>query len=214
MPSRRWWGLMARGIMLAGAPLAAQDAIAAGELPPVGYGALNQDQLTVRFGAQDLEIRFAPLDERLLRLLAPDAYRTLRGLVDERRAAIDSAAAVEGISAPGLVLVSFFARQRDARFEPENLSLIWRGQLERPAAILPINANFSGRQLGTRQQASAIYLYSQPVPVFEPFAISYNGVTSGGWEQALPRIDRERSRVLARWQTERDRGRDSVATPP
>jgi hypothetical protein len=210
-------GALAGLLLLGAVPLRAQDAIAVGDLPPVGYGSFNQDQLSVRFGAQDLEIRFLPLDERLLRLLAKDAYASLHGLVEERQVSIDSVARAEGIAAPGLVLVSFFALRRDARFEPGNLNLLYRNQLERPAAILPYTANFTSRQLGVRQQASAIYVFAQPIPVFEEFGITYNGTTSNAWNQALSRIQRERSRVLARWQTERERGNrgaDTVSVKP
>lgn len=184
----------------------AQEGVATADLPPVGYGSFNQEQLSVRFGALDLEVRFLPLDERLLRLLARDAYESLHGLVVERQVRIDSVARQSGVSLPGLALVSFFALRRDARFEPENLALLYRNQLRRPAAILPYTANFSSRQLGVREQATAIYVFDEPLPVFEEFGISYGSYTTSGWKEALRRIERERARVLARWQTERERG--------
>lgn len=51
-----------------------QEAIPGGELPPVGYGSLRQDNVSMRLTLSDLELRLLPLDERLLRLMAPDAY--------------------------------------------------------------------------------------------------------------------------------------------
>lgn len=183
----------------------AQEGVASANLPPAGYGTFNQEQLSVRFGAQDLEVRFLPLDERLLRLLAPDAYESLHGLVVERQAQIDSVSRQNGVSSPGLALVTFFALGRDARFEPENLTLIYRNQFQRPAALLPYTANFSSRQLGVREQATAIYIFAAPLPVFEEFGITYGGATTSAWKDLLPRIDRERARVIARWQTERAR---------
>ena len=65
----------------------------------------------------ELEVRFVPLDQRVTRLLARDAYESLEGLVHSRRASIDSVARMYGISAPGLALVTFFGPGR-ARFDP------------------------------------------------------------------------------------------------
>jgi len=89
------------------------------DLPPPGFGVLNQDHISVRFTTGDLEVRFLPLDERVLRLVAKDGYESLRGLIDTRRAAIDSAARETGITDPGLALVTFFALRSDARFVEE-----------------------------------------------------------------------------------------------
>ena len=63
-----------------------------GQMIPVGLGRLNQDDISLRLASGDLEIRFVPLEERTLRLLAPDAYRALHDTRESRRAAIDSAA--------------------------------------------------------------------------------------------------------------------------
>lgn len=202
--SRPWTATLT--ILLACAGRArAQDGVVSGDLPPVGFGSFNQEQISVRFGAQDLEVRFMPLDERLLRLLAPDAYESLHGLVVEREAQIDSVSRLNGISNPGLALVTFFALRRDARFEPGNLTLLYRNQFQRPASLLAYTANFSSHQLGVREQATAIYVFDAPLPVFEEFSITYGTATSNAWKDALRRIERERARVIARWQTERER---------
>ncbi len=184
-------------------PAVAQGELAGGELPPPGYGALNQDQLSIRLASSDIEVRFVPLDERVLRLLAPDAYASLHGLVVSRQAAIDSAASASGLSTPGLALVSFFGRRSDARFDPENLSLSYHNQLWRPAAIVPYSSNFGGRQLDVRQQAIGIYLFESPLPVYEAFDVVYGSMTSNAWQDVLLRIERERNRVVSRWQSEK-----------
>ncbi len=170
------------------------------DLPPPGFGVLNQDHISVRFTTGDLEVRFLPLDERVLRLVAKDGYESLRGLIDTRRAAIDSAAREIGITDPGLALVTFFALRSDARFDPENLNLLYRNQLERPLAMIPVTGNFTGRQLNVRTQASAIYLFEIPLPVFEVFELTYGGVQSGAWSEALRRLERARVQVQARVQ--------------
>lgn len=201
MKCRARWGLgLLIGLALAAGPGAAQEAIAGGELPPAGYGSLNQDNVNVRILLSDIEVRFLPLDERLIRLLAPDAYESLHGLVVSRQGVIDSAARVAGLTSPGLALVSFFARRSAAQFDPENVALSYRNQFERPAAIVPYTANFSSRQLDVRRQATAIYLFDEPLPVYERFDVVY-GTTQSSWsDDILRRIEIERVRVQSRSQ--------------
>jgi hypothetical protein len=207
MRTLRWpWAGMLLLLLACAGRVRAQDGGVATDLPPVGYGSFNQEQLSVRFRAQDIDVRFLPLDERLLRLLSRDAYASLHSLVVEFQGRIDSVARQGGLSDPGLALVTFFGLQAEARFEPENFLLLYRNQFRRPSAILPYTANFSSRQLGVRQQATAIYVFDAPLPVFEEFGIAYGASTTSAWREALRRIERERARVIARWQTERERG--------
>jgi hypothetical protein len=197
---RMRWILASCAFMSLGASSGAAQVPVDADLPPAGYGVLNQDHISVRFTTGDLEVRFLPLDERVLRLVAKDGYESLRGLIDTRRAAIDSAAREAGLTDPGLALVTFFALRSDARFDPENLNLLYRNQLERPLAMIPVTGNFTGRQLNVRTQASAIYLFQIPLPVFELFELTYGGVQSGGWSEALRRLERARVQVQARVQ--------------
>jgi hypothetical protein len=190
-------------LCLSVSPARAQSPTPGSDLTPVGYGALNQDQLSVRLSIGDIEVRFLPLDEGLLRLVAKDGYESLHALVADRKEQIDSAAREAGLTDPGLALVSFFGLRDDARYDPANLSLGYRSHFYRPAAIVPITGNFSGRQLAVRRQASAIYLFEVPIPIFEQFDVEYGGVQSRAWADILPRLERERNRVLSRWQAER-----------
>ncbi len=176
----------------------AQTGTGGGDLPPAGYGTLNQGDLNLRFGVADIEVRFLPLDERILRLLGPDAYASLHGLVQSRGAALDSIAQSAGISTPGYALVSFFALRPDAQYDPDNLSLFIRNQLYRPIGILPFTGDFNARRLDVRQSATAIYVFESPIPVYEEFQVVYGPRTSEGWRDVLPRIERERARVMAR----------------
>jgi hypothetical protein len=185
-------------VVLAPTPGAAQDPIAGGELPPPGYGSLKQDNVSLRISSSEIEVRFMPLDERLIRLMAPDAYQSLHGLVDSRKGAIDSAARLAGLTDPGLALVTFFALRSAARFDPDLVNLTYRSSFVRPAGIVPYTGNFTGRQLDVRQQASAIYLFEQPLPVFEPFQVVY-GSSEAAWnDEVLRRIGIERVRVQSR----------------
>ena len=178
-------------------PAIGQSGDRARPLPP-GYGSLTQDDLALRVRNDDLEIRFVPLDPRITPLLAKDAYHSLRGLVETHRRAIDSAASRAGVAQPGLALVSFFGRRPDARFDPQTLTLLIRNRVFRPLGVIPINPRFTSQQLGVREQASAIYLFEEDIPVDDSFILSYADLQSEDWQRRQPILDRERARVASR----------------
>lgn len=179
-------------------PPATPDSQAANDLVPVGYGRLNQDDLSIRLGAGDLEIRFVPLEERTLRLLAPDAYRALHDLRESRRAGIDSTARRFGAAAPGTALITFFAARAGQNFQPQDVAITFQNQEFRAIGIIPISANFSGQQLGARGQASALYVFEIPVPVLQEFTLSYQAARTDTWRSRITAIQREQDRVMMR----------------
>src|SRR5689334_10288569 len=134
-------------------PPAPVDSQSSNDMVPVGYGRLNQDDLSIRLSAGDLEIRFVPLEERTLRLLAPDAYRALHDLRESRRAVIDSTARRFGAAAPGTALLTFFAARAGQNFQPQDVAISVQNQEFRAIGIIPISTNFTGQQLGARDQA-------------------------------------------------------------
>jgi hypothetical protein len=187
-------------------PATGQSGERARPLPP-GFGSLSQNDLALRVGNDEIEIRFVPLDPRITPLLAPDAFQSLRALVETHRRAIDSVAARAGVAQPGLALVSFFGQRPDVRFDPQTLTLLIRNRVFRPMGVIPINAKFTSQQLGVREQASALYLFEETIPVDDSFTLSYGSLSSGDWEGKQPILDRERARVAARSRGER---RDTV----
>jgi hypothetical protein len=172
-------------------------------LPPPGYGSLTQNDLSLRVRNSELEVRFLPLDERVMRLLAGDSYESLRRLVHTRRPSIDSIANRAGVSRPGLALVTFFGLQSNARFDPQTLTLIIRNRVFRPLGIVPFSPRFSAQQLNVRDQVSGIYLFQEEIPVSDSFTLSYNALVSDDWQSKQRLLDRERARVSARSRTAR-----------
>ena len=196
----RVFSLVLLAAVVAAPAAVAQDSAATqaqGDLPPAGFGTLNQDDIALTLRQEDLEIRIVPLDERVLRLLAPDAYASLHGILQARSAQVDSIGRRNGVAVPGILFVTFFARRNGARFDPQNLNVLIRNQLYRAIGIVPYSSNFNAQQLDVRQQASGLFLFEPTLPVFEPFAVSY-GATSSDWEGKLTRIQRERGRVMGR----------------
>lgn len=167
-------------------------------LTTVSYGTLTQNDLALRMRNDDVEIRFIPLDPKIARLLANDAFQSLRSLVETRRRAIDSVASRAGVTEPGLALVSFFGVREASRFDPQTLTVRVRNRALQPLGLIPIDAGFTSQQLNVREQASAIYLFEEDLPVDDAFTLSYGALVSEDWQSKQPIIDRERARVSAR----------------
>ena len=184
--------------LLAAAPALAQDDSRALDPLQPGFGTLKQSDLALRLRSDELEVRLVPLDQRVTRLLARDAYESLESLVRSRRYSIDSLAKISGISEPGLALVTFFGGREGARFDPSNLNLGIRNQILRPRGIVPFSPRFTSQQLDVREQVSAIYLFEELLPVTDAFTFSYQGRVSEDWQNKQRLLDRERGRVAAR----------------
>jgi glycosyltransferase involved in cell wall biosynthesis len=197
---RRVGGWAARGAVLCAAlqpaypptRLRAQDSI------PGGYGSLRRDDIAVRLATDQVELQVLPLDEQVIRLLAPDTYRSLAGLITARRAAIDSLAQRAGVTRPTLVLVTFFGLVPQARFTPEDVNIVSHGQLFRPGGIVPLSPRWGSNQLDAREQATAIYVFEDGISVREDLTVSYQALSSDAWARSVRALDQERTRVRAR----------------
>lgn len=189
-------GAAVLGLLSACAPnrLPAQDSL------PAGFGTLRRDDIVVRLTTGQVEVQILPLDEQVIRLLAPDTYQSLTSLLQSRQAEIADAASRAGVDQPTLVMVSFFGVVPQARFTPEDVNISSRGRLFRPVSIVPITPTWSSYQLDARQQAVAIYLFEPGIGVREQLSVSYEGRTSDTWSRSVRLLERERARVLSRAQ--------------
>jgi hypothetical protein len=172
--------------------LAAQDTI------PPGYGTLRRDDVAVRLATGTIEVQVLPLDEQVIRLLAPDTYRSLAQLVQSRADEIAEAAARGGTEHPTLVMVTFLGVVPGARFNPEELFITSHGRLFRPIGIVPLSPTWNSFQLDARQQAAAIYLFEPGISFAEQLTVSYQGQSSDAWSHSLRLLEQERARVKAR----------------
>jgi hypothetical protein len=168
------------------------------QLPPEAYGSLTQSDLTLRVVTPEIEVRMVPLDQRVARLMAPDAYRSLRGLVESRRTSIDSIARRSGTSRPGMALVTFYGQQAGIRFDPQRVAVTFRNQYLQPIGIVPYSPRFNSQQLDVREQVSGIYLFQEELPVGDSFRFSYGSFNSDDWQNKQVMLDRERARVSGR----------------
>jgi len=198
---RRWIGIsaLAAVLHLAGSPAAGQAPVDTTGLLPAGYGTLSIDDITLTLTTEVLDIRFVPLDERVLRLAKPSVDSSMHQLIDQFKSQIQDAATRSGISSPGLALITFYSRQSGARYEPQDFSILSPGREYRPVAVIPYSNNFNNGQLDLRQRASAIYLFEEPLPVETNFGVRYGATTAAdAWTGIRLRLDREKSRVISR----------------
>lgn len=185
-----------------------------GTMPPMGLGSLTQEQISVSIANSQLTVRFQPLNERLLRLLAPDAYRALSGMIASRRVAIDSISRYSGASQPGLILVTVYGNRPDARFDASSVGVSVDARRINPVGIIPLNANFSRQQLPQQAVGQGLYVFSEELPVYSPMVFSYGSEAVEGWAQKIATFDRELARVSSRARSqETQEVSDSSAKP-
>lgn len=188
----------AMAVALGAATTVAVAAAQTGDLPPAGYGTLRQDQVAVRLIAGTVAVRALPLDERVIRLLAPDAYRSLHELAVSRATEIAAAARNARADSVALVMVTFYGLQPQTQFSPDQVYIVSQNQEFRPIGIIPLTPGFGESRVDQRQQAVAIYLFEQGVDVMRPLIVSYGAQRSEAWDASLRLLDAERARVISR----------------
>src|SRR5215217_6609837 len=105
-------------------------------LIPVGYGTLRQDDVAITLQQNGVRITAIPLDETVIRTLAPDSYRALRATLDARRQQIMQRAGLRGIREPRVWYVSFAGLAPDARFIPTDVTVTSGGREFRPIDVI------------------------------------------------------------------------------
>jgi hypothetical protein len=161
---------------------------------PAGYGTLRQDDATVSLRSGPVMVKITPLDEALIRLLAPDTYTRLHALRESRSAEADRAS----MRPVELFLVSFFSYQPDVLFQPEDLQLFHQSRVLRPSLIMPVTSGWGQQRLAQQETQTAIYAYESPIEYDQAITVRYGQVESDEWRQVLMRLETERSKVLSR----------------
>jgi hypothetical protein len=193
---RRWVIAIAVAAMLPLDGLAGQQDTT--DYPPAGFGTLRQEAISIGFRTAEFEIQVVPLDERVIRLLAPDTYRSLNRLKATRSDELAAIATRYGLQTPNVFLVRFFGLQSSVRFEPEFLTITSQNRLFRALEIIPMSPMWSGRQLNQRETAAAIYVFEDGIRILDPITLSYVTATTDRWAVLVRALDTERASVIAR----------------
>ena len=184
-----------------GPPATTASGDSALSLPPAGYGSLRQDEFSVEIVDGPLHLKVTPLAEEVIRLAAPDTYERLSALAGSRRG---EAGGITNAGAPVLFLVSFFSREPNAEYRPDDVQISHRGRMQRAAGIVPLTTGWGRQLLQPQETQSAIYAFEPPFDYALPLTVRYGLLASDAWNQSiLPRLEEERTRVLSRaggWQ--------------
>jgi hypothetical protein len=166
---------------------------------PAGFGSLRQDNFSVEISEGPLHVKVTPLSEDVIRLAAPDTYERLHALARSRSEAASDL--VEGRGSAELFLVSFFSRAPNVEYRPDELQVTHRGRTLRPAGVVPLTAGWGHHLLQPQQTQSAIYVFGSSFDYMLAITVRYGLRQSDEWHRdILPRLDDERTRVLARAQ--------------
>lgn len=167
-------------------------------LVPPNYGTLKQDDIAIHMQVGQVQVRAIPLDEPIIRVLAPDSYRSLRGLRESRRETIDRLAARYMLRERNVWLVSFFGLAPDARFSPGELTLSLSGRDYRPLEMLPLSSGFGEQRLDVRETQSALYLFGDGIDLAQPIIVRMQGNEDRTWGTIVQRIEQERALIRGR----------------
>jgi hypothetical protein len=169
-------------------------------LIPAGFGTLRQDQIAIRVQAMGLTVSAIPLEESVIRTLAPDSYRSLHALRESKKAALEALGARNGLTSVQAWYVTFFnVEQGDARFDAFDLHVRSVGQDFRALDALPLTPGFGDGRVAQRGQQSAIYAFDPQIDLNQPLTVAALGQQTTVWGDAtLPLIERERSMVWSR----------------
>jgi hypothetical protein len=145
-----------------------------------------------------VQVRAIPLDESVIRVLAPDSYRSLRGLRESRRETIDRLAARYMLRERNIWFVSFYGLAPDARFSPGELTLSVSGRDYRPLEVIALSSGFGEQRLNVRETQSALYLFGDGIDLSQPIVVRMQGNEDASWSAIVQRIEQERALIRGR----------------
>ena len=175
-----------------------QQAEPAGQIP-AGFGSLRREDVAIVVQLQGLTIRAMPLDESIIRTLAPDTYQALHALRESRAARLDSIRKRLGLAAIQAWHVSFFnLQQGEARYDPRGVQIRSGGRDFRPLDVLSLVKGFDDGRLAQGRTVDAIFAFDPSIALDQPLVVTLAGQPVAAWGDILPRIERERAAVWSR----------------
>ena len=183
-------------------------------LIPAGYGTLRRDDVAIVMQVQGLTIRAMPLDESVIRTLAPDSYQALHAMRESRAARLDSIRRRLGLASIQAWHVSFFnVQQGEARFDPRGVQIRSSGRDFRPLDVLPLVNGFEDGRLAQGRTVDAIFVFDPAISLAQPLVVTLAGQQTSAWGDILPRIERERAAVWSRAAATRKPSADKELPP-
>lgn len=184
----------------AGRAAVAQASAGDAALLPAGYGSLKRDDIAITVQVQGLTIRAIPLDESVIRALAPDSYNSLRALRDSKTAEVDRVRLRLGLPSLQLWHLSYFnVQQGEARYDPRDVQIRSAGRDFRPLEVIALVPGFGDGRLAQARSVDAIFLFDPAVVLSQPLVVTLSGQTSSAWnDEVLHKLDLERAAIWSR----------------
>lgn len=184
-------------VPVAPAPATSKDSTSSA-LVPAGFGTLRQEDIAIILQPPGLRVEAIPLDESVIRVLAPDSYRLLRSTLDSKRQLIMQRAASRGVRDPRVWHVTFVGLVPDARFVPNDFTVTSGGREFRPLDVIALTTGFSEQRLQPRETQRALLVFDDALDVSQPVTVTMGPERNTDWEAILQKIDAERASIRAR----------------
>lgn len=180
-----------------------RDSTSAALVPP-NLGTLKQDDISIVLQPEGVRVTAIPLDEAVIRTLAPDSYRALRAIAEGKRQQITQRAQVRGIRDPRVWYVRFYGLAPNARFVPTDMTVTSGGRDYRPFDVIPISPGFGTQRLQPRETQTGLLLFDEGVDVTQPLVVTMGAERNLDWSNdpstaaILIKLDTERASIRAR----------------
>ncbi len=181
-------------------PVATESTTSA--LVPAGYGTLRQDEISIVLEAGGVRIAAIPLDESVIRTLAPDSYRSLHSYVIDNQRRIAQRASMHGIREPRVWYVRYDGLAPDARFVWNDLTVTSGGRDFRPVDVVPLGSGFGEERLQPRETQRGLLIFEDAIDVTQPMVVSIGTARNVDWDLGttgiLRKLDTERTAIRGR----------------
>ena len=180
-----------------------RDSATSGLIPPM-LGTLKQDEVSIILQPEGVRVTAIPLDESIIRTLAPDSYRTLHGQYESHRTLIVQRGQLRGIREPHAWYVGFYGLAPNARFVPTDFTVTAGGREYRPFDVIPITSGFGTQRLQPRESQYGLLLFEEGVDPNQPLVVTMGAERNRDWSNdpatgsILTKIEAERANIRAR----------------
>ena len=168
-------------------------------LPPAGFGSIRQDDLALVVQHLGLTVKAIPLDESVIRTLAPDSYRSMHALRESKAKPLDAIARRMGLPAVQAWYVSFSTvEQGEALYDAFDFQVRSGGQDFRPLDVLALTPGFGEGRVRTREPQFAILAFDPAIDLSQPLVVTVATEQTNSWTDILRRLEQERSLIWSR----------------
>ena len=168
-------------------------------LIPAGFGTLRQDEIALVEQNLGLVVKAIPLDESVIRTLAPDSYNNLRKIRESRTRDLEAIRSRLGLPSVQSWYITFFNSEKgEARYDAADVLVRSAGRDFRPLEVLGLKPGFGDGRLTQFGTQSALYAFDPAINLAQPLAVTIGTQTSNGWSDVLRKIELERSLIWSR----------------